>query len=108
MRMTAVSLNPLLGSKAKAFEWSRSISLKAQYTAEADGRVRVRTYKVAIRYIILNFCGFHIACIISLPSPEQQLDVELRGIITEAVERALHCDSMAPKCVENVSGSCEV
>lgn len=66
MRMTAMSLNPVLGSKERALEWVRSMSPKAQYTADADGKVRVSTYSVAIRYISLNFCGFHIACIISL------------------------------------------
>lgn len=66
MRITAVSLNPDLGSKEKAFEWSRSMSPKAQYIEAAEGRVSVSTYKVAIRYISLNFCGFHIACMISL------------------------------------------
>jgi len=66
MRMTAVSLNPVLGSNERALEWVRRLSPNAQYTAAADGKVKVITYRVAIRYIILNFCGFHIACIISL------------------------------------------
>lgn len=66
MRMTAVSLNPVLGSNERALECVRSMSPNAQYTATADGKVNVNTYSVAIKYIILNFCGFHIACIISL------------------------------------------
>lgn len=66
MRITAVSLNPVLGSKDKALEWVRSVSPNAQYTAAADGKVRVNTYSVATRYISLNFRGFHIACMISL------------------------------------------
>ena len=66
IRITAVSLNPDLGSKEKALEWSRSMSPKAQYIEAAEGRVSVSTYKVAIKYMSLNFCGFHIACMISL------------------------------------------
>jgi len=37
-----------------------------------------------------------------------QLDAKSRSSLWQVVERALHCDSMASKCVENVCGSCEV
>lgn len=79
IRITAASRNPVWGRSEKALEWSRSWSPKAQYTATADGIVRVNTYKVATRYMYLNFWGFHIACMISLEekktkeNPEPQL-----------------------------------
>lgn len=41
--MTAESLNLVFGNKAKALEWVRSASPKAQYTALADGNVSVNT-----------------------------------------------------------------
>lgn len=66
MRMTAASRHAFLGRSEKALEWSRRASPNAQYTAEADGSVRVNTYSVANKYMYLNFCGFHIACMISL------------------------------------------
>lgn len=43
MRIIALSLNLVLGSREKALEWVRSMSPNAQYTAEADGSVKVRT-----------------------------------------------------------------
>lgn len=64
--MTAMSLKGDLGRREKAFEWLRSMSPNAQYTAAADGSVSVITYRVASKYMALNFWGFHIACIISL------------------------------------------
>ena len=71
MRTTAMSRKGERGRSEKALEWSRSMSPNAQYTADADGSVSVNTYRVASKYIALNFCGFHIACIISLhPSNE--------------------------------------
>ena len=66
IRMTAMSLNGDFGSRAKALEWLRSMSPNAQYTAVADGSVSVSTYRVASKYMALNFWGFHIACMISL------------------------------------------
>jgi hypothetical protein len=64
--ITAASRYLFFGIREKALEWVSSMSPKAQYMAAADGNVRVKTYRVAIKYMCLNFCGFHIACIISL------------------------------------------
>lgn len=47
MRITAASRKPFLGRRENALEWVRSWSPKAQYMAEADGKVRVKTYTVA-------------------------------------------------------------
>lgn len=47
--MTAASRKPDFGRREKALEWFRSSSPKAQYTAVADGRVKVKTYNVAIK-----------------------------------------------------------
>ena len=66
IKMTAMSRKGDLGRREKALEWFRSMSPNAQYTAAADGRVNVITYRVASKYMALNFWGFHIACIISL------------------------------------------
>lgn len=49
MRITAASRKRVFGRREKAFEWLRSWSPKAQYTAEADGSVNVKTYSVAIK-----------------------------------------------------------
>ena len=72
IRMTAMSLKGDFGSREKALEWFRSKSPNAQYTAVADGSVSVSTYRVANKYMALNFWGFHIACMISLNTQEQE------------------------------------
>ncbi|KAJ0909399.1 hypothetical protein HanRHA438_Chr07g0321161 [Helianthus annuus] len=66
MRITAASRKRVFGRSENALEWFKSLSPKAQYIAADDGSVNVNTYSVAYRYMYLNFCGFHIACIISL------------------------------------------
>lgn len=55
MSMMAASRHGEGGRSEKALEWSKSLSPKAQYTAAADGSVRVNTYRVANRYTYLNF-----------------------------------------------------
>lgn len=55
IRMTAMSLKGDFGSREKALEWFRSKSPNAQYTAVADGSVSVSTYRVANKYMALNF-----------------------------------------------------
>ena len=75
MRTTAKSRAPVLGSSESAFAWSRSSSPNAQYMVIADGNVNVKTYKVAVKYTVLNFLGFHIACIISLHTHAHFLDI---------------------------------
>lgn len=53
--MTAMSLKGDLGRREKALEWLRSMSPNAQYTADAEGSVSVSTYRVAYKYMALNF-----------------------------------------------------
>ena len=72
IRITAASRHPFRGRREKALEWVRSWSPNAQYTETADGIVRVNTYKVAKRYMYLNFRGFHIACMISLEEKKEK------------------------------------
>lgn len=79
MRMTPASRHRERGRREKALEWVRSWSPKAQYTAAADGRVSVNTYRVATRYMYLNFWGFHIACIISLQTQIQNQIIQLHS-----------------------------
>lgn len=66
MRTTATSRAIVLGSNDSALECLRRLSPKAQYTATAEGIVKVNTYSVANTYTYLNFTGLYIACIISL------------------------------------------
>ena len=49
MSTTAKSRKRFFGRRVNAFEWFRSKSPNAQYTADAEGSVRVRTYRVANR-----------------------------------------------------------
>lgn len=53
--MTAMSLKGDFGRREKALEWLRSMSPNAQYTADAEGSVSVSTYRVAYKYMALNF-----------------------------------------------------
>lgn len=66
IRTTATSRAMVLGSKESALECLRRSSPKAQYTATAEGIVKVNTYSVANTYTNLNLTGLYIACIISL------------------------------------------
>lgn len=106
--MTAISRYVLRGRTARAFGKNRIRSPKFQYTEMADGRVKVKTYKVESRYTHLYCAGFRIESITSLCILATQVRTHfIRTLVSKhgSCKKHLHCESVASESVQDVGSS---